>query len=94
MNTLKKSRKTQTVKRNKKNHSGPEVEMISINKTQTDGILKLTKLRNSNRTYRGNFTNRIQEMEERISGIEDMIEEMDISIKENVKPEKVMVQNI
>ena len=30
------------------------------------------------------ITNRIQELEERISGIEDMIEEINTSVKENV----------
>ena len=37
---------------------------------------------------------RIQEMEERISGIKDMIEEIDISVKENVKSNKLLTQNI
>ena len=35
-------------------------------------------------TTDANITNRIQEMEERISGIEDTIEEIDSSVKENV----------
>ena len=39
-------------------------------------------------------TNIIQEMEERISGIEDMIEEMDTLVKENVKSRKFLTQNI
>ena len=34
------------------------------------------------------ITNRIQEMEERISGIEDTIEEIDTSVKENIKSKK------
>ena len=33
-------------------------------------------------------------MEERISGIEDTIEEIDTSVKENVKPKNFMTQNI
>ena len=32
--------------------------------------------------------NRIQEIEERISGIEDTIEYMDITVKENIKSKK------
>lgn len=35
------------------------------------------------------FTNRIQAMEERISGIEDTIEEVNTSVKENVEAEKI-----
>jgi uncharacterized coiled-coil protein SlyX len=34
------------------------------------------------------ISNRIQEIEERISGIEDTIEDIDISVKENTKSSK------
>ena len=40
------------------------------------------------------ITNRIQEMEERISGVEDTIEEIDSLAKENVKSNKLLAQNI
>ena len=33
-------------------------------------------------------------MEERISGVKDMIEEIDSSVKENVKSNKFLTQNI
>lgn len=49
-----------------------------IKKTQTIWILKLENL--GKRTVTS-FTNRIQEMEEIISGIEDMMEEIDITAK-------------
>jgi hypothetical protein len=39
------------------------------------------------------ISNRIQEMEERISGAEDSIEIMDTTIKENVKCKKILTQN-
>ena len=42
--------------------------------------------RNLKRNHRGGFTDRIQEMEERISGTEDSIEETDTLVKENTKP--------
>ena len=45
-------------------------------------------------TTDANITNRIQEMEERISGIEDTIEETDPSVKEHVKFSKFLTQNI
>jgi hypothetical protein len=38
--------------------------------------------------------NRIQEIEERISGAEDSIENIDTTIKENVKCKKLLTQNI
>ena len=41
-----------------------------------------------------NRTNRIQEMEERISGVNNSIEEIDSPIKENVKSSKFLTQNI
>ena len=39
-------------------------------------------------TTLANFSNRIKEMEKRISGIGNTIEEMQTSAKENVKSEK------
>ena len=39
-------------------------------------------------TIDSNISNRIQEMEERISGAEDSIENIDTSIKENAKCKK------
>jgi hypothetical protein len=39
------------------------------------------------------FTNRIQEMVERISSIKYMIEEMDTLVKENVKSKYFLTQN-
>jgi DNA-binding FrmR family transcriptional regulator len=40
------------------------------------------------------MNNRIKEMEERISGAEDFIENMERTIKENAKCEKVLTQSI
>jgi hypothetical protein len=40
------------------------------------------------------FTNRIQGMEERTSGIEGTMEEIDTSVKENAKSKKFLTQNI
>jgi uncharacterized coiled-coil protein SlyX len=45
-------------------------------------------------TTDASITNRIQEMEERIPGTEDTIEEIDISVKENAKSKKFMRQSI
>jgi methyl-accepting chemotaxis protein len=48
------------------------------------------------RSYQQNacITNRIQEIKERISGVEDTIENIDTSIKENTKCKKLLTQNI
>ena len=40
------------------------------------------------------ITNRIQEIEEGISGVEDTIEEIDTTFKENSKHKKVLTQTI
>ena len=42
----------------------------------------------------GSISNRIQEMEERISGAEDSIGNMDTKVKENAKCKKILTQNI
>ena len=47
-----------------------------------------------NRTTDANITNRTQEMEEEISGVEDTIEKIDSSVKESIKANKVITQNI
>jgi restriction endonuclease len=45
-------------------------------------------------TIDASITNRTQDMQERISGIEDMIAEIDPSVKENVKPKMFLTQNM
>ena len=45
-------------------------------------------------TTEASFTNRIQEMEERSSSVEDRLEETDTSVKEYAKSKKLLTQNI
>lgn len=45
-------------------------------------------LRIQTRNTEASFTNRKQEIESRISGTEDMIKEVNTSIKQNVKSQK------
>ena len=45
-------------------------------------------------TTDASITNRIQEMEERISGVKDTIEEIDSLVKDNVKSNKFLTENI
>jgi hypothetical protein len=46
------------------------------------------------RTIDASISSRIQEMEEKISGTEDSIGNMDTTIKENAKCKKILTQNI
>lgn len=49
------------------------MEIVSIKKTQTQGILEMENLGNQRGTIDTSITNRIWEMEERILVIEDTI---------------------
>ena len=69
-------------------------KMEAIKKTQTEAILEMENLAKRTRTTEVSITNSIQEIEERISGVEDTIEEINISVKENVKSKKFMTENI
>ena len=60
----------------------------AIKKTQTEGIQEMENLGKQTWTTDASIPNRIQEMEERISGIDDAIEEMGSSVKENVREKK------
>ena len=50
-----------------------KMEIDTIKKAQTKGILEIKKLGIWTGTAEANFTNRIQKMEERISGIEKIL---------------------
>ena len=54
----------------------------------------IEKLGKRSGTADASITNRVQEMEERISGAEDKLEEIDSSTKENHKSNKSLIQNI
>ena len=61
------------------------MEIEVTKKTQTCGILEMENPGKRTETMGTSITNRIQEMEERILGREDTIEETDTSVEENVK---------
>jgi hypothetical protein len=61
------------------------MEIEAIKKTQSGRILEMENLGKLRGTTVASITNRIQEMEERVSGIEDVIKEIDTSVKENIK---------
>jgi prefoldin subunit 5 len=60
-------------------------EVDTIKKTQRKTTPEIETLEKKSRTIHASISNRIQQMEERISGAEDSIENMDTTIKENAK---------
>jgi chromosome segregation ATPase len=63
-------------------------------KTQSEATLEIETLGKKFETIDASISNRIQEMEERISGAEDSIENICTTIKENGKCKKILTQNI
>jgi predicted nucleic acid-binding Zn-ribbon protein len=61
-------------------------EVETIKKTQRETTLEIEILGKKSGTIDVSISNRIQEMEERISGAEDSIENMDTTIKEIFSP--------
>ena len=60
------------------------MEIEAINKTQTKTTLRMENLQKGMGTKKLSITNRIHEVEERLSGKEDMLEETDTLVKESV----------
>ena len=55
--------------------------------------LEIEYLGKKSRAIDASITNRIQEIEVRISGVEDTIEKIDTKVKENAKGKKLLTQN-
>ena len=70
------------------------MEVEAIKKSQRETTLEIENLGKRPGIIDANITNRIQEMEERILGAEDTIENMDTTVKENAKCKKLLSQNI
>ena len=71
-----------------------KTEIETIKKSQRETTLEIVNLGKKSGTIDVSISNRIQEMEERISGAEDSIENMETTIKENAKCTKILTQNI
>jgi hypothetical protein len=69
-------------------------EVDTIKKTQSEATLEIETLGKKSGTIDASISNRIQEMEERISDAEDSIENMGTTIKENAKCKKILTKNI
>ena len=65
-----------------------KMEVETIKKTQRETTLEIEILGKKSGVIDVSISNRIQEMEERISGAEDSIENMGTTIKENKKMQK------
>ena len=74
--------------------SDSEREVDTIKKTQSEATLEIETLGKKSGTIDLSISNRIQEMEERISGAEDSIENIGTTIKENGKCKKILTENI
>ncbi|ERE67187.1 GTPase IMAP family member 3-like protein [Cricetulus griseus] len=83
-----------TIKQLKETVQDLKTEIETKKKTQTEGMLEKEKLSKQSGTTDASITNRIQEMEDRISDTEDKLEEIDSSTKENLKSNKSLTQNI
>jgi hypothetical protein len=67
-------------------------EVDTIKKTQSEAMLEIGILVKKSVIIDASISNRIQEMEERISGAEDFIENIGTTIKENAKCKKILTQ--
>ena len=65
-----------------------KVEVETIKKTQMEANLEMENLGKRSGITDVSITNRIQEIEERISGVGDIVEEIDTTVKENSKHKK------
>jgi hypothetical protein len=65
-----------------------KMEVETIKKPQRERILEIEILGKKSGIIDASISNRIQEMEERLSGAEDSLENMDTTIKENEKSKK------
>jgi prefoldin subunit 5 len=71
-----------------------KLEVEIINKIQRETTLEIETLAKKSGTIDSSISKRIQEMEERISGTEDSIKNMEMTIKGNAKCKKILTQNI
>jgi hypothetical protein len=69
------------------------VELETIKKSQRETALELENLGERSGVIDASITNRTQEIEERNSGAEDTIENIDTTVKENAKWKKLLTQN-
>jgi predicted nucleic acid-binding Zn-ribbon protein len=70
------------------------VEIETIKKSQRKTTLEIENLGKRSGVIDASITNRIQEIEKRISDAEETIENIDTIMKENAKSKNLLTQNI
>jgi len=70
------------------------MELETTGKAQRETTLDIENLRKRQGTIDTSITNRIQEIEERLSGAEDTIENINKTVKDNVKGKKIVAQSM
>ena len=70
-----------------------KMEIETIKKSQRETTLELENLGKRSGVIHASITNRLQEIEKRISGVEDTIENTDTTIKENANSKNIQIQN-
>jgi prefoldin subunit 5 len=71
-----------------------KMEIETIKKPERETALEIENLGKRSRAIDASITNKIQEIEERISDTEDTIEIIDTTVKKNAKGKKLLTQNI
>jgi uncharacterized coiled-coil protein SlyX len=71
-----------------------KMEVETIKKSQGETSLEIENLGKGSGAIDASITNRIKKIEERMSGAEDTIENIDTTIKENVKCKKILTPKI
>ena len=71
-----------------------KTEMDTIKKTQKETTLEVEILKKKSGVTEASISNRLQEMEERILGAKDNIENIDKTVREDAKAKKLLTQNI
>jgi hypothetical protein len=85
---------TKQVKELNKTIQDLKMEIEIIKKSQRETTLEIENLGKRSGVIDTSITNRIQEIEERISDAVDTIKNIDTTVKENAKGKKVLTQNI
>jgi predicted nucleic acid-binding Zn-ribbon protein len=76
------------------NIQGLKMEIETIKTSQSETTLEMENLEKRSGVIDASITNKIQEIEERISGADDTIENIDTAVKENANCKKLFTQNI
>ena len=71
-----------------------KLEIETIKKSQRETMLELENLGKRSGVIDTSIINRIQKIEERITGAEDTTETIDTTVKENAKSKRLLTQNI